>query len=291
MKRIVIGILIGWAVMGTALKARSWWRNRPTPPAPRGTIRDTLNVAPNLYVVRGGGGNSAVFVTANGVVLVDTKYPENWPGLLEQIKKVTDKPITHVINTHSHLDHAGSDRFIGPEVEIIAQENTARNIVEGTHLKHPIKAFKDKLTLFDGADAVDIYYFGPGHTDGDVFVVFRAARVMHAGDLFPGKVPPIVNIPWGGNGREFADTLTKAAAAIPGVDTVISGHDKVFTWADFVKYGDFNRTLLEQVRAGVRAGKDRNQISASLKFPDEYSDYNLGRLDKTVAEICVLFGK
>ena len=150
-----------------------------------------------------------MFSTANGVVLVDTKNPNNGQAILDQIKTVTDKPITHIINTHTHGDHTGSNVFFPATVEIVTHENTAANMAEDERTsaeettKHglPDRTFKDRLTVLSGNDAIDLYYFGPAHTNGDTFVVFRNARVMHTGDMFANK------------GKALIDAGTTAAAA------------------------------------------------------------------------------
>src|SRR5690606_5133611 len=103
----------------------------------------------------------------------------------------------------------------------------------------PDRTFQDKLTLFSGDESVDLYYFGPGHTNGDAFVVFRNARVMHSGDIFATKGLPLLDVNNGGSGVAIADSLTKAVAGIPNVDRVITGHSDVFPWQDFVDYAEF----------------------------------------------------
>jgi cyclase len=85
-------------------------------------------VANNLYMIPGQGGNTAAFITANGVVLVDTKLANNGQAILDQLKTVTSKPVTHIINTHTHGDHTGSNDFFPASVEIVTQENTAENM-------------------------------------------------------------------------------------------------------------------------------------------------------------------
>src|SRR5688500_5308497 len=146
-------------------------------------------VADNLYLILGNGGNTAAYVSSNGVVLVDTKLANNGQKILDKVKSVTDKPITHIINTHTHGDHVGSNDFFAPTVDIVVHENTAANMNRMENFKDPAKkhglpdrTFKDKLTVLSGKDAIDLFYFGPAHTSGDAFVVFRNLRVMHAGD-------------------------------------------------------------------------------------------------------------
>ena len=92
---------------------------------------------------------------------------------MDQVRSVTDKPVTTIINTHTHGDHTGSNEFFPASVEVVAQENTKTNMEKMDAFKGdkaqflPDKTFKDKLTLFSGADRIDLYYFGAGHTNGD----------------------------------------------------------------------------------------------------------------------------
>ena len=192
----------------------------------------------NLFVISGAGGNSAVFVRGEGVVLVDTKVANTGQRLLELIRSVTDKPITHIVNTHSHFDHIGSNGYFPPSVEVVAHENAAAQMVGREELsdastKHGLadRTFKDSLTLFSGDEAIDLHYFGAAHTSGDAFVVFRALRVMHAGDTYPGPNPVARD---GGSAEAYPATMAKAAA-LTAIDTVIPGHGTVASWQQFVE--------------------------------------------------------
>jgi cyclase len=254
-----------------------------------GTI---YQIAPKLYVVPEGGGNTAVFVTGTGVVLVDTKFSVNWKALLVQVRTVTDKPIICVINTHAHPDHIGGNIFLPENVDLIVEDHTAANIKKIGKILHlpelyqrSIRTYKDAMTLFSGEDAIDLYYFGPAHTNGDTFVVFRSAGVMHAGDVFPDKRPPIIDIGSGGNAAMYADTLDKAMAGIRGVQQVISGHGAVFTWNDFVEYSDFYKFLLQQVTAGIKTGEDRNLTFHRLRVPARFNAYKLNNIYESMDQI------
>jgi glyoxylase-like metal-dependent hydrolase (beta-lactamase superfamily II) len=240
-------------------------------------------VAENLYMIPGQGGNTAAFVTANGVVLVDTKLANNGQAILDEVRKVTDKPISHIVNTHTHGDHTGSNDFFPASVEIVTQENTAANMKKMPEFQDPAKTqglpdrtFKDKLTLLKGNESIDLYYFGAAHTSGDAFVVFRNARVVHAGDVFPNKGQPLIDTNNGGSGIAYAETLRKAVAGIKNVDTVIPGHAAVMKWQDLVDYGEFNRLFLEHARASLKAGKTAEQALADFKLPETFKGYNLG---------------
>ena len=123
-----------------------------------------------------------MFVTERGVVIVDTKLPGWGQAILDRIKTVTNKPVTTIINTHTHGDHTGSNEFFGASVETIVHENTRTNMTKMDEFKGdkakfvPKRTYKDKLSIGSGKDQVDLYYFGVGHTNGDTFVVFPALR-------------------------------------------------------------------------------------------------------------------
>src|SRR5439155_11454670 len=167
---------------------------------------------------------TAVFITDAGVVVVDTKLPGWGPTLLQRIKTVTPKPVTTIINTHTHSDHTGSNEFFGTEVTSVVHENTKANMAKmpefsGNKAKFlPKRTYKDKLTLGSGKDEIDLYYFGRGHTNGDSFVVFPALRTMHVGDIFAWKALPYVDTSNGGSVVEQPKTLARAVATVKNVE-------------------------------------------------------------------------
>ena len=286
MKRfaVLLGLLLTGAISLLATQ------QQPQPAA-----LDIQKVKDNLYVITGGGGNTAAFITQNGVVVVDTKNPGNGPGILEKIKSVTTKPVTMVINTHTHGDHVGSNSAFTGAVEFVAQENCKASMEKMPAFQSeegkkflPSKTYKDKLSLLSGNDKIDLYYFGRGHTGGDTFVVFPALKLMHSGDLFAGKGTPIMDTNNGGSGVDYPKTLAKAAAGIKGVESVIPGHSTVMTWNDFKEYGDFMRELVAAIEQAKKAGKTVDQAAADLKLPEKYKDYNMGRLK---ADITTVYGE
>jgi len=248
-----------------------------------GGVGAIQKVGSNVYMVPGAGGNTAVYVAANGVVLVDTKLANNGQAILDQVKSVTDKPITHIINTHTHGDHNGSNTFFPASVEIVVQENTAANMqkmpaFQEAANKHGLadRTYKDRLTLLSGNDAIELYYFGPAHTNGDTFVVFRNARVLHTGDAFANKGQPLIDRANGGSGLAYPDTIAKAASTIKGIDTIINGHSPTtMKFQDLVDFGEFNRLFLAHARESLKAGKTPEQAMMDLKLPEKFKDYNL----------------
>ena len=257
-------VVAGFTVVTLAAQSQ-----RPRIP-PTGTIK---KVRDNLYVIPGAGGNTTVFVTRAGVVLVDTKLANNGEAILSQVRSVSSRAVTMIINTHSHPDHIGSNDYFAPSVEKVTHENTKKWMAANARVASnpavmPTKTFTDRLTLGSGSDQIDLYYFGAGHTDGDAFIVFPALRAMAAGDIFAWKMAPLIDPMAGGSVVALPDTLEKALKGIGNVDTVIEGHGDVNTWAGFRDYTLFNRALLDAAKAGL-GKQSADEIAASLKqkFP------------------------
>lgn len=243
-----------------------------------GPVGAIQKLADNVYVIPGGGGNTTVFVSSKGVVLVDSKLPDQGQALMDQVRTVTDKPVIYLINTHSHFDHTGSNAFFPESVKIIAQENCAKQLQASPAAPRGLASstYTDHLTLLSGDDAVDLYNFGPAHTNGDTLVVFRHAGVMAAGDVFPGKSQPLIDTRNGGSGLNFGEFIGKAAGTIKHVSIVVPGHSPPLTWQDFVDAGEFNRLMLAHARASLKAGKTSEEALKSFQLPAKFSDYKLG---------------
>ena len=205
---------------------------------------------------------------------------------------MTDKPITTIINTHTHGDHVGSNEFFDPSVEIVVQENTAANMAKmpafaGADKKHALadKTYKDKLTLGSGADTIDLYYFGAAHTNGDAFVVFPALKVMHAGDVFPRKGTPLLDVNNGGSGVAYPETLAKVANGHQGRRHGDPGPQRGH------RLGGVHRVRRVQPRVPRRdagreaAGKTAEQAAAELKLPEKFSAYQMTGAKDNVAKI------
>lgn len=261
-------------------------------------VRDIQRVRDNLYWISGGdtnergtwtGGNSLVFVTTRGVVLVDTMLPGAGTSLLARIRSVTDKPVVMVINTHTHYDHTGSNNELPATIEFVAHEGTRANMArascepvtncgafKGENAKFlPKRTFKDRLTLLEGKDQIDLYHFGRGHTSGDAFVVFPAVRAMHGGDMFPRAHMPFIDTAnSGGSAVAFDATLQGAVAGIKNVDTVIGGHTPTLvTWQDFRTYVDFYHAFLTSAQDAVKRGTSVEAFVKSYTVPAAFPGF------------------
>ena len=281
--------LVGVAVTGATYEARQ----------PRAEIHGIEEVADNLYLLSNPpppaeqsmltGGNTVAFVTTYGVVLVDTKLEGYGQDILGLVATVTDKPVTTIINTHTHYDHSGSNTEFPDNVEFVAHANTRAQMAQadcqpttncdsfkGENAKYlPSTTFTNRKSLFDGDDRVDLYHFGRGHTDGDTFVVFPSARAVHTGDMFQRMGLPFIDVANGnGSAVEFGSTLMRAVDGLKQIDTVIAGHHTVtVSWNDFVNFSGFFNDVLRIAKQGFAAGHTVEQVVDAYVKPDRFSDF------------------
>jgi cyclase len=261
------------------------------PPAQQGPkVVEVEKVKDNLFMLKGGGGNTAVFVTANGVTVVDAKNPGWGQPILDKIKELTPKPVTLLINTHTHGDHVSGNVDFPATVDIVVQENTKTNMEKMPIFKEhngkgmPKKTFKDKMTLGRGKDQIDLYFFGAGHTSGDAFIVFPALRVLHTGDDFAWKDGPGCDRANGGSCVDLPRTLQKAIAGIRNVDTVIPGHSPITTPKDLETFQKFCADFLSHSIDAIKAGKSVDEALASFKI-DKYPGYKNERLKGSIQAV------
>jgi glyoxylase-like metal-dependent hydrolase (beta-lactamase superfamily II) len=281
---IVLGVLLASGALTLTVAAVQ------QPAAPMVVEIDKLK--DNLYVMKGGGGNSSVFITQKGVIVVDTKNPGWGQPLLDGIKKVTNQPVTMIINTHTHGDHVSGNVEFPAEIDIVTHENTAanmkamrpnssaapnpnpRNIFKENNGKGLAKrTFNDTMTIGSGNERIELRYFGRAHTNGDAFVYFPVHRVLHVADVFPGRELPIMDGNNGGTATGYADTLSKVLSfSEKNADVLVNGHfNTTSTNADLKDFIGFIRGYVNEVQAAKKAGKTLDEVANSWKPPAGYT--------------------
>jgi glyoxylase-like metal-dependent hydrolase (beta-lactamase superfamily II) len=281
MNRIVLLL-----VFGLVLTFQAAWTAYTQTAKPPGPLR-IQRVKGDLHMISGEGGNVAVYVTGEGVVLVDDMFDRNHADILAQVKSVTDRPIRYVINTHQHDDHAGGDLRMLPVAEVIAHRNARSNLANirqpyyedtpGTPIGLPRVTFSDQLSVFLGGKEVRARYFGRGHTNGDAIVYFPDLGVIHTGDLFLGRAagrggaaqtrPPGANIyvDYAQGGSFFDWTRTLEAALQLEFDTVIPGHGPVSSKEDLARFKLDVETMRTRLAAMVKEGRGKAEVLRVLE--------------------------
>jgi glyoxylase-like metal-dependent hydrolase (beta-lactamase superfamily II) len=225
----------------------------------------TINkVKDDLYEIEGDGGNVAVYITNEGVILVDDKYEQDFNTIVDKVKSVTAQPIRYILNTHYHADHSGGNtRFINV-AEIISTENAHNGIVQKKQSNAPDNMVPARVTFTTeafvhlGGKEVHAYYMGRGHTNGDAIIYFPALRTIHTGDLMAGT-SPLIDYSGGGSLVEWTKTLD--AAMKLDFDTVIPGHGAVTNKAALLTYRNNVEKLRTRARGLIRQGKSQDEVA------------------------------
>ena len=235
-------------------------------------------VKDGLYVIPGfdggqSGGNVAVRVTDDGVIIVDNKFPYSFNFINEQVRKVTDQPIKYVLNTHHHDDHSGSNADFLPTAEVIAHKNARANVVRNNQPGPPRVIFADETAVFLGGAEVQMFHFGRGHTNGDAVAYFPDLRTVHTGDLIVfgqrldgSTLSPFWDFGNGGSVLEWPATLTGLLAL--DFDTVIPGHGPLLTKDDVRIFRGKMEIVIDRVRTEIAAGATRDDIGSRVDTAD-----------------------
>jgi cyclase len=249
---------------------------------------DVRHVVGDLYLITGEGGNVAVYVTGEGVILVDDMFYRNTEDIVAKVATITDQPIVYVLNTHQHDDHAGGNAKLLAIANVIAQENVRKNLSDikqpyyedtpGTPIGLPNITFDRELTLHLGGKEVRARYFGRGHTNGDAVIYFPAERVIHTGDLFLSRTPAAaaaaegkppgrniyVDYAQGGSFLEWTDTLEATLAL--DFETIIPGHGPVAARADLEAFKNDVAAMRDRIRELIRSGASKEQVLAVFEM-------------------------
>jgi len=233
-------------------------------PAPFNLIK----VADDLYVIDGGGaGNVAVYITNEGVIMVDDKFEQHFDEIMANVKKVTNQPVKYILSTHYHADHSGGNTRWSSIAEIISTRNAHDGIVQHKQSNAPDNMIPARVTftqetdLFLGGKEVRAKYYGRGHTNGDAFVYFPALKVLHTGDMFTSATP-LIDYPGGGSLVEWTKTLDSVMNDKSlDFDTVIPGHGPVSKKADLLTYRNNAEKMRTRVQGLIRQGKNQDDVA------------------------------
>ncbi|HUR32639.1 MAG TPA: MBL fold metallo-hydrolase [Vicinamibacterales bacterium] len=295
-RSVVLGALIAIGALTVGLAGQQQ----------RAPLPDLQKVKDNLYIIGASspvdrsqftGGNVGVFVTDAGVIVVDTKLAGYGPDILARIKAVTSKPVTTIINTHTHGDHTGSNEGFPTSVNIVAHENTKTLMAKMDAFKGekaqflPKQTYKDKLTLGSGKDRVELYYFGKGHTGGDTMVYYPTLRVLQTGDLWAWKDAPLIDLANDGSGVELPKTLAKAIATLKDMETVIPGHTPISKPAELQEYQRYMADLVAETEAAIKGGKSAADAAAASTVTAKYAGYKSDRLKAAIEALYKEMGK
>jgi cyclase len=243
----------------------------------------TQKLTDNLYMLTGAGGNVGVLVGPDGTLIVDDQFAPLSGRIQEAIKSINPGAFRFVINTHIHGDHSGgNENFKKIGSTIIAQENVRKRMStssvnsktkEVTPARDkdalPVITFDHSMNVHLNDEDIELFYFGPAHTDGDVAIWFKQANVFHLGDMFVTYGYPYIDYEGGGSINGFVANLDGILLLMNDKTRVIPGHGDICTKTDVQKFRDTLADIRDQLLAALKKGKKAQEI-AGLAIANKY---------------------
>ena len=250
-----------------------------------------------FYMLVGGGGNVGVFVSEDEVILIDNKYEIIEDILMASLRKITDKPIKYIINTHFHHDHSDGNRAFGKQgIPIISHQNAKKRMMEDAELyggilefikgfvqpkydsnSLPVITYDSKMTLSEGSEEIELYNFGNAHTDGDSIVVFKNSNIIHTGDAFVTYGYPFVDLNNGGSIKGLIDFLGTLEYMCDENTIIMPGHGGFSKKEDVTKLKNTLTDLYNKTVIGLKNGLTYEEISKTIE--DTLNDAKVTKLN------------
>jgi glyoxylase-like metal-dependent hydrolase (beta-lactamase superfamily II) len=260
----------------------------------------THKVAEGIYALEGEGGNIGVSIGEDGIFLIDDQYAPLTPKILAAIRALSDKPIRFLLNTHWHADHTGGNENLGKTgTLIVAHDNVRtrltteqfaallgnRKFPPSPKTALPVITFNDTVTFHINGDELFAYHVPPAHTDGDAFVRFRKANVIHTGDVFAAYRYPFIDVENGGSIPGIVAAIDRLLPTLDDNTRVIPGHGPVSGKKDVIAYREMIATIGKRVEAMVKAGRTLQEVIAAQPTREFDALWGKARKPDSFAEI------
>jgi cyclase len=248
---------------------------------PEAEVR-ALQVAPGVHVLYGSGGNVGVSAGQDGVFLIDDQYAVMTPRITEALARLSPAPPRFVLNTHWHGDHTGGNENLADKGSLIVAHDNVRVRMSSEQFSKfferstpaspagalPVVTFNDSVSFFLNGDEIRGTHVQHAHTDGDVYIHFRKANVIHTGDLvFTGRYP-FIDIDSGGSVAGVIAAVDRILALADGETRIIPGHGEVTDKAGLAAYREMLEVTSRRVRDLATAGKSVDEVLAAKPNAD-----------------------
>jgi glyoxylase-like metal-dependent hydrolase (beta-lactamase superfamily II) len=243
---------------------------------------ETAEVAPGVHVLYGQGGNIGVSAGSDGIYLIDDQYASVTGQVVEALAKIAPGSPQFVINTHWHGDHTGGNENLAEQGSVVVAHDRVRERMASDNFSEffqkttppspagalPVVTFNDSLSLHVNGDELRGVHVQAAHTDGDVFIVFRKANVIHTGDLMFAGLYPFIDIDSGGSVDGVIAAVDRMLALADGQTRIIPGHGKVTDRAGLEAYRQMLVVTRDRMRELVKAGRTLEEVLAARPFAD-----------------------
>ena len=241
------------------------------------------NLRGNVSILEGSGGNIAVLTGGDGKLFIDAGITVTRPRILEAVNNLSRDPIKHLINTHWHFDHTDGNQWLNEEgAAILAHENTHQHLLSAQRVEDwnfnfptsplaavPTEVFSSEKTVNINHSTVNLKYYGPAHTDGDISVTFAEADILHCGDTYWNAIYPFIDYSTGGNIDGMINAAEANIAAAGSKTIVIPGHNlpghasPVSNKAELMTFRDMLIAIRENVGKLRRQGRSLDEVVAA----------------------------
>lgn len=229
------------------------------------------HVAGSIHMLEGRGGNIAVSVGKDGLLIVDTQFAELAPQIEQALDSLDKGSLQYVLNTHWHGDHTGGNAHFGAKATVIAHEKVRQRLSEKSNTPDkalPVITFRESSSLFFNGEEIRMLHLGPGHTDGDAIIWFTQSNVIHMGDQFFNGRFPYIDLASGGQAEGYLKNVQTVLNHLPEEAKIIPGHGKLATRSDLESFEKMMRESLNTVRQSISLNKSLDQIKASKPMED-----------------------
>src|SRR5256712_3622134 len=234
---------------------------------------NAAQVAGGIYMLEGEGGNIGVSAGEDGVFLIDDQFAPLTPKIMAAVTAISDKPIRFLMNTHWHGDHVGGNENLGKAgVVIIAHDNVYKRMSVGGAIQLlkqnyapypkaalPTVSFSQSATFHLNGDDVTSIHLPPAHTDGDSFVRFANANVIHTGDVFAAYRYPFIDVESGGSVKGILRAIDRLMPMLDDNTKVIPGHGGLSSKKDVLVYRKMIATVISKIQPMIKSGNTRQQ--------------------------------
>ena len=242
----------------------------------------TTQLAQNIYMLEGEGGNIGVSVGEDGVFLIDDQFAPLTARILAAIKAISDKPVRFLLNTHWHFDHTGGNENLGKSgVVIFAQDNVRKRLTVKTPIEFfkaaygpsapaalPVVTFAETVTFHLNGDEATAIHMPNAHTDGDSIIHFRNANVVHMGDTYFNGLYPFIDTGTNGSVKGMIAAADRVLKISDDTTKIIPGHGPLSNKAELKAYRDMLVKISEKIEAMVKAKKTLAQVIAAKPTRD-----------------------
>lgn len=242
----------------------------------------TLPLTGQIYMLTGQGGNIGLFIGPDGTFLIDDQFAPLTEKILAAIKAVGGEQPKFLINTHYHGDHTGGNENLGRSGSLIfSHDNVRKRLVSGSYLEAfkmkspaaapeglPVVTFGEDLSFHLNGETVHAIHVPHAHTDGDSFIHFQSANVIHAGDIFFNGFYPFIDVPHGGSLKGMVLAVERILALADGKTKIIPGHGPLADKAQLTSYRQMLGVAYERLRELRVAGKTVEEAVAAKPLAD-----------------------